>query len=38
MTEPRRALYAHLAADNEVKAIVGDRIYQGRVPAGATSP
>ena len=38
MTEPRRALYAHLAADNEVKAIVGDRIYQGRVPAGATKP
>ena len=38
MTEPRRALYAHLAADNGVKAIAGDRIYQGRVPAGATKP
>ena len=38
MTEPRRALYAHLAADNGVKAIAGDRIYQGRAPAGATKP
>jgi len=38
MTEPRRALYAHLLADPGVKAAVGDRIYQGRVPAGATKP
>ena len=38
MTEPRRALYAHLAADNGVKAIAGDRIYQGRVPAGKEKP
>lgn len=38
MTEPRRALYAHLLADLGVKAAVGDRIYQGRVPAGATKP
>lgn len=38
MTEPRRALYAHLLADPGVKAVVGDRIYQGRVPAGATKP
>jgi hypothetical protein len=38
MTEPRRALYAHLLADPGVKAAGGDRIYQGRVPAGATKP
>jgi len=36
MTEPRRALYAHLLADSGVQTAVGDRIYQGRVPAGAT--
>ena len=38
MTEPRRALYAHLLADSGVQTAVGDRIYQGRVPAGATKP
>jgi len=38
MTEPRRALYAHLLADSGVQTAVGDRIYQGRVPAGATRP
>jgi hypothetical protein len=38
MTEPRRALYAHLWQLQWGQAIVGDRIYQGRVPAGATKP
>ena len=38
MTEPRRALYAHLLADSGVKTAVGDRIYQGRAPARADKP
>jgi hypothetical protein len=38
MTEPRQALYAYLSAHSSVQAAVGDRIYQRRVPAGATKP
>lgn len=36
--EPRQALYAHLRADPGVQAAVGDRVYQRRVPTGATKP
>lgn len=36
--EPRQALYAYLLADNGVKAVVGDRIDQGRRDAKTTKP
>ena len=38
MTEPRRALHAHLAADTGVTSKINDRIYQGRGPAGEEKP
>ena len=36
--KPRQALHAHLKADPGVKAAVGTRVYQRRVPQGATKP
>lgn len=36
--EPRQALYAHLRADPGVQNAVNDRVYQRRVPEGATKP
>lgn len=38
MIEPRQVLFAHLKADSGVQAVVGDRVYQRRVPAGAVKP
>lgn len=36
--EPRQALWAHLWADSTVRDVIGDRLYQRRVPEGAVNP